>query len=408
MGIPIGKLALYCAAGGVAPHRVLPVVIDVGTNNRSLIDDPYYLGLKSPRLTGGAYTAVVDEFVAAIRNRYPKCLIQFEDFESSVAQPLLDRYRDDVLCFNDDVQGTGATVLAGALACLRQTGQAPADLRNQRVLVVGAGSAGVGVATALADGMVEIGAAPADAAAKFYIADADGLLARDGMADDEWASLVPEQRHFAKSHDVAGLKRGASLLEIVEKAKPTILLGLSTVGGLFTEDLVRAFHANCGGRPIVMPLSNPTANAECNASDAYAWTGGDVVFASGSPFDPVVLDGKTYQTSQCNNMFVFPGIGLGASLAECTVVSDAMLHAAALACSESVSDEEMARGQVFPSVNRIREVSRNVAVAVIESALEDGLVTHPKILAGADVRTFVARKSYFPAYVPIVREIYGA
>ena len=407
MGIPIGKLALYCAAGGIAPHRVLPVVVDVGTNNDALRDDPFYLGLRQARLTGAAYDDVLDEFVAAVRHRWPKCLIQFEDFESAVAQPLLDRFRDDVLCFNDDIQGTGATVLAGSLACLRQTGKPPSALTDQRVVVAGAGSAGVGVATALKDGMVSMGLSEEEAASKFYLFDVDGLVAKEGMDPAAYDALVKEVRVFADSFDAPGT-RGDSLKEVIEATKPTMLIGLSTVGGLFTEDIVKTFHDGVKpDRPIVMPLSNPTASAECSAADAIAWTDGAAVFASGSPFPPVEYGGKTYQTSQCNNMFVFPGVGLGATVAECTVVSDNMLHAAAEACANSVSDDEMARGQVFPDVARIRDVSLNVAVAVIESALKDGYVRSKPILDGADVRTFVQSKSYFPAYVPIVQAPLG-
>ncbi|KAH8073361.1 malate dehydrogenase [Aureococcus anophagefferens] len=407
MGIPIGKLALYCAAGGIAPHRVLPVVVDVGTNNDALRDDPFYLGLRQARLTGAAYDDVLDEFVAAVRHRWPKCLIQFEDFESAVAQPLLDRFRDDVLCFNDDIQGTGATVLAGSLACLRQTGKPPSALTDQRVVVAGAGSAGVGVATALKDGMVSMGLSEAEAASKFYLFDVDGLVAKEGMDPAAYDALVKEVRVFADSFDAPGV-RGDSLKAVIEATKPTMLIGLSTVGGLFTEDIVKTFHDGVKpDRPIVMPLSNPTASAECSAADAITWTDGAAVFASGSPFPPVEYGGKTYQTSQCNNMFVFPGVGLGATVAECTVVSDDMLHAAAEACANSVSDDEMARGQVFPDVARIRDVSLNVAVAVIESALKAGYVRSKPILDGADVRTFVQSKSYFPAYVPIVQAPLG-
>ena len=407
MGIPIGKLALYCAAGGIAPHRVMPVMLDVGTNNAALLDDDDYLGIQKPRLEGDEYFAMVDEFMSAVFERWPDTVVQFEDFESAVAQPLLDRFRDDVLCFNDDIQGTGATVLAGSLACLRQTGKPPSALTDQRVVVAGAGSAGVGVATALKDGMVSMGLSEEEAASKFYLFDVDGLVAKEGMDPAAYDALVKEVRVFADSFDAPGV-RGDSLKAVIEATKPTMLIGLSTVGGLFTEDIVKTFHDGVKpDRPIVMPLSNPTASAECSAADAIAWTDGAAVFASGSPFPPVEYGGKTYQTSQCNNMFVFPGVGLGATVAECTVVSDNMLHAAAEACANSVSDDEMARGQVFPDVARIRDVSLNVAVAVIESALKDGYVRSKPILDGADVRTFVQSKSYFPAYVPIVQAPLG-
>jgi len=405
MGIPIGKLALYCAAGGIAPHRVLPVVVDVGTNNVELREDPLYLGLKRPRLTGAAYYEVVDEFVTAVLHRWPKTLIQFEDFESSVAQPLLDRYRDKILCFNDDIQGTGATVLAGVLACLRQTGKTAQDLKDQRIVMCGAGSAGVGVSTVIKDAMCAAGLSEEEARSRFYVLEKEGLLAKNGMSPADYDSLAPEQQVLAESFDVPTAKRGDSLLDVIKYAKPTMLIGASTVAGLFTEEVVRAFHEGCGGKPIIMPLSNPTSKCEVSASDAYAWTNGECVFASGSPFDPVEYEGKKYYPSQCNNMFVFPGLGLGASVAEARVVTDAMLRAASEACANSVNVEEMARGQVFPSVDRIRDVSLDVAVATVESALRDGLATREELLRpGVDVRAFVEAKSYFPAYVPVVTD----
>jgi len=405
MGIPIGKLALYCAAGGIAPHRVLPVVIDVGTNNMELREDPLYLGLKQDRLQGDAYFNVLDEFVAAVRNRWPKVLIQFEDFESSKAQPLLDRYRRDILCFNDDIQGTGATVLAGVLACLRQTGQTPDAIVDQRVVVAGAGSAGVGISDSIKDAMVAAGLSEKEALERFYVLDKDGLLAKAGMSAEEWDALAPEQRAFAEGHSVGSAKKGDSLLDVIGYAEPTMLIGASTVRGLFDERVVKAFQKACAPRrPIIMPLSNPTSKCEVTAADAFAWTGGDAVFASGSPFDPVTVGGRTYYPSQCNNMFVFPGLGLGASVAECAVVTDNMLRAASEACANAVDDDEMARGQVFPDVERIRDVSLDVAVGVVKSALADGLVRNRDILAGEDVRSFIQRKSYFPAYVPVVTD----
>ena len=269
----------------------------------------------------------------------------------------------------------------------------------------GAGSAGVGVSTVIKDAMIAAGLTEEEARSRFYVLEKEGLLAKQGMSSEDYDALAPEQQVLAESFDVPTAKRGDSLLEVIKYAKPTMLIGASTVAGLFTEEVVKAFHEGCGGKPIIMPLSNPTSKCEVSASDAYAWTNGECVFASGSPFDPVEYEGKKYYPSQCNNMFVFPGLGLGASVAEARVVTDAMLRAASEACANSVNVEEMARGQVFPSVDRIRDVSLDVAVATVESALRDGLATREELLRpGVDVRAFVEAKSYFPAYVPVVTD----
>ncbi|KAJ1448168.1 hypothetical protein M885DRAFT_623684 [Pelagophyceae sp. CCMP2097] len=410
MGIPIGKLALYCAAGGIAPHRVMPVVLDVGTDNQKLLDDPFYLGLKRRRLTGAAYDQVVHEFMEAVYERWPKVLVQFEDFSSNVALPILQRYKDHRLCFNDDVQGTGATVSSGVLSCMRLQGGTVTDVLEQRILVCGAGSAGLGVAAALRDTMVAASGGKLtceEATRKFWIIDEQGLLSKDGMSPEAWANLTPDQQAFAFAFEGPGLKRGTSLLNIIKTAKPTILLGLTTVGGLFNEEIVKAFAAGCEKRPIIMPLSNPTSRAECSAEQAYAWTNGNAIFASGSPFAAVQLGGKTLFPSQCNNMFIFPGVGLGASLAEATKVSDQMLYAASVACAEAVDDDEIARGQVFPSVRRIRTVSMAVACAVIRTAISESLVRNKDLLEpNLDLEAYVAKKMYFPVYVPLYQSPY--
>jgi len=299
MGIPIGKLSLYCAAGGIAPHRVLPVVIDVGTDNEELLNDKFYLGVQKPRLQGSKYYHLVDEFIQAVRHRWPNVLIQFEDFSSDKAQKLLNKYRDDILCFNDDIQGTGATTLAGVLGALRAKGELPTSLGDQRILIAGAGSAGIGVAQVLYQAMLEHGRSEEEAKNCFFIADENGLLGTERLDQ-----LSPEQAMFARDTD-----GGLSLNEIVNKHKPTMILGMTAVGGLFSEKLIRDMGKHCE-RPIIFPLSNPTIKAECSAEQAFEWTDGRCIFASGSPFDPVQLkDGRTFYPTQCNNMFVFPGIG---------------------------------------------------------------------------------------------------
>lgn len=407
MGIPIGKLALYCAAGGIAPHRVLPVVVDVGTDNEELLEDPFYLGVRSRRLSGAEYYAVVDEFLQAVYHRWPRVLVQFEDFSSAVAQPLLDRYRHAYLTFNDDVQGTGATVVAGVVSALRLRagGQERPSLAQQRFVVCGAGSAGVGCARALFDAVLRDDAkvTEEEAAKNFYLLDVRGLIAQEGA--DDWDELTEAQRFFGRGKP--GLRRGASLVDVLEAVKPTVLLGLTTVPGLFDQRTIQVLAANSpDAPPVVMPLSNPTARSECTAQQAYEWTRGRCVFASGSPFAPVQFEGQRFVPSQANNMFVFPGVGLGATLAKARLVSDGMLHAAALACADAVDDEERARGQVFPSVARIRAVSKAVAVGVIRAALREGLARDPEDFDGVDLEAFVASKMYYPYYVPLYQSPY--
>ncbi len=394
MGIPIGKLSLYCAAGGIAPHRVLPVLIDVGTDNEELLNDEFYLGLKQPRIKGKEYFEIVDEFMQAVKNRWPSVLVQFEDFRSEVAQPLLNNYKGSHLCFNDDIQGTGATTLAGVLGSLRATGAPVTALGQQKIVIAGAGSAGIGVATVLYQAMLEQGVSEEDALEAFFICDEHGLLTQDRVGD-----LNSEQAFFARSD----AKKGLTLQEVTETYKPTILLGLTACGGLFKEPLIRAMADGCD-RPIIFPLSNPTTSAECTAEQAYEWTNGKCVFASGSPFDPVVRGDKTFTPTQCNNMFVFPGIGLGATVCGAKTVSDRMLYVAAEALANYVTEEELAEGKVFPKVSEIRSVSHKVACAVITEAYESNLATKIGTKEMNDLEEFVASKMYDPVYVPIVEK----
>merc|ERR1712176_310121 len=392
-GIPIGKLSLYCAAGGIAPHRVMPVVLDVGTDNEALLNDKYYLGVQEPRLHGAEYYHLVDEFIQAVRHRWPNVLIQFEDFSSDKAQKLLNKYRSDILCFNDDIQGTGATTLAGILGALRAKGLKPNALGDQRILIAGAGSAGIGVAQVLLQGMLEHGRTEEEAKRCFWIADEKGLLGKDR------SELSPEQAVFARHED-----GGLSLSEIVNKHKPTILMGMTTVGGLFNEQLVKDMAKHCD-RPIIFPLSNPTSKAECSAEDAFTWTDGKCIFASGSPFDPVQLkDGRTFYPTQCNNMFVFPGIGLGVTLAGAKTVSDKMLYVAAEALANYVTEDELKQGKVFPNQATIRDVSKKIAIAVIEECISTGQASRVLGKDLDDIDAFVTRKMYDPVYVPLVEK----
>lgn len=401
MGIPIGKLALYCAAGGIAPHRVLPVVLDVGTNNKELLEDINYVGSRHERLKGDDYYDFVDEFMQAVYDRWPDVVVQFEDFETSKAVPLLAKYRDVYRCFNDDIQGTGCVTLAGVMAAARNSGSSITDMR---FLCAGAGSAGLGVCDALVTGMVKAGLTKEEAMSRFVIFNSKGALGKlDGRHGDPSAKRgIPDDPEKGPWMNDA-VSDGASMIEVMEEFKPTVLLGLSTVPNVFTEELVKKMATQCE-KPIIMPMSNPTALAECSAEEAYTWTDGRAVVATGSPFPPVTLpDGRTFTPSQCNNMYVFPGIGLAASIAGITHITDDMLYVAAVACMDSLNETDVAEGRTFPDLTRIREVSFNVAVAVIEEGVKKGMapkVTQKHLTSG--IKELVARKMYYPHYTPLL------
>ena len=393
MGIPIGKLALYCAAGGLAPHRCLPVVLDVGTNNKTLLEDPFYLGIRENRLEGPEYFDMVDEFIQAVFGRWPGVVVQFEDFESYKAAPLLARYRQDYRVFNDDIQGTGCVTLSGILSASRVIGS---DFKDMRFMCAGAGSAGLGVCGQLVEGLVEAGLSREEAKKRFVVCTAEGAVGAPGKATTTHANGP------ASSWANESVPDGASLVETMKAFKPTVLLGLSAQGGIFTEELIRTM-ASFNARPIILPMSNPTSKAECTPEQAYIWTEGRGFVATGSPFKPSVVGGKTYIPSQCNNMYIFPGLGLAASVAGVRKITDKMLYKAAVACVESLTKEEIADGRTFPDIKRIREVSLAVACAVIKEALHEGLTT--KISPSFDVDQMpqlVKRKMYYPDYVPLV------
>jgi len=402
MGIPIGKLALYCAAAGIAPHRVMPVMLDVGTNNEELLKDEAYVGVPKRRLEGEEYFEMVDEFMEAVFDRWPNTVVQFEDFESSKAAPLLAKYRSRFRCFNDDIQGTGCVTLAGVLAAGRQAGL---ELTEMSFLCAGAGSAGLGVCAQIVDGMVEAGLSREEAMSRFVICTSVGAIGRaDGVHNDPNArrGLSEERAAWVNT----AVSDGTSLEDTVKQFKPTCLLGLAAQpGGLFTEGMVKSM-LDYAEHPIVMPMSNPTAKHECTPAQAYEWTGGKAVVATGSPFDPVEMpDGRTLIPSQCNNMYVFPGIGLAASVAGVKEITDPMLYAAAVACVDAMTESEFASGRTFPSIDRIREVSHLVAVRVIQVALKEGLtakISQTDINEAGSLEELVAKKMYDPIYVPLV------
>ncbi|WP_323844566.1 NAD-dependent malic enzyme [Microbulbifer magnicolonia] len=363
MGIPIGKLSLYTACGGISPAYTLPVMLDVGTNNRTLLNDPMYMGWRHERISQEEYDEFVAEFVAAVKRRWPKVLVQFEDFAQTNAMPLLARYRDEICCFNDDIQGTAAVALGTILAACKTREE---TLRDQRVVVVGAGSAGCGIAEQIVKAMVNEGLSDAEARRRLFMFDRYGLITSD------MKNLLDFQASLAQ--DPAKLKGVAdwNLQQLIEKVKPTILIGVSGQGSLFSQPVIEALHAGCE-RPLVMPLSNPTSRAEATPEEILTWTNGNALVATGSPFAPVELAGKTYPIAQCNNVYIFPGIGLGAIAAGANRVTDNMLMAASNALAEQAPVVKKGKGALLPPLAEIRDVSRDIALAVGKQAQQDGV-----------------------------------
>lgn len=384
MGIPIGKLSLYVLGAGLYPYRTLPVVLDVGTDNATLRDDPLYLGTRAKRLRGERFYEVVDTFIKAVHSRWPRALIQFEDFSNDHAFPLLERYRDRVLCFNDDIQGTGAVALAGLLSALRITG---GTLAEQRVLFLGAGSAARGIADTIVTALMDqSGLSLKEARNRIWMLDSKGLVTRDRLED-----LAAHKRDYARDEAPPG-----GLTEVVRQARPTVLIGVCGHSGTFTEAAVREMHRHTK-RPILFPLSNPTTKAECTAEQAYAWTGGDALFASGSPFHPVTLGGRLFVPGQCNNMYVFPGVGMGAVSCGAARVTHRMFYAAARTLADQVGEDSLDVGRLYPDLALIREISAQIAVAVCEVAYEEGLA---RVERPEDIGEYIRGRMFHPHYVP--------
>ena len=373
MGIPVGKLSLYTACAGLHPYYCLPITLDVGTDNAKLHEDPLYIGINQQRVRGAEYDAFLDEFVAAVRQSYPKALLQWEDFGNTNAFRLLRRYREQVCSFNDDIQGTAAVALAGMLAALRQTNT---RLRDQRLLFLGAGEAGTGIADLTVAALEAEGLDPAAARARCWFVDSQGLVVRGRPG-----RLAEHKAPYAHDHPPV-----ATLAEAVEAVRPTALIGVSGQARSFTREIV-ARMAALNPRPIVFALSNPTSKAECTAEEAYAWSEGRALFASGSPFAPVTLGGRTYVPGQGNNVYIFPGVGLGALVCEATQVTDAMFLTAARTLAAQVTPDDLALGRIYPALSRIREVSVKIAAAVADEAHRAGLARRPRpVDPEADIR----------------------
>jgi malate dehydrogenase (oxaloacetate-decarboxylating)(NADP+) len=380
MGIPIGKLALYTACAGVHPTQCLPITLDVGTNNESLLADPLYLGLARKRLRGEAYDDFIEEFVQAAGEVFPRAVVQLEDFGNANAFRLLERYRGRICTFDDDIQGTASVALAGIYSSLRITEQPLAD---QRLLFLGAGEAGLGIGALVESAMVAVGLERDEARRRCAFFDSKGLLVASR------ADLAEHKRPYA--HDLPATD---DVLKAIETLRPTMLIGVSGQPGLFTREVVEAM-ARQNERPVLFALSNPTSKAECSAEQAYGWSEGRAVFASGSPFDPVELGGRRFVPGQGNNAYVFPGVGLGVLFCEASRVTDEMFFAAARELADQVTEDDLAQGRVYPALSRIRDVSSRIATRVAEVAYEQGLAARPR---PADLLGEIRASMFEPTY----------
>lgn len=396
LAIPIGKLSLYTSGGGVSPYRSLPVGLDVGTDRADLRDNPSYIGVRHKRLKGNEYLSFMDKFVDAIANRFPRAIMQWEDLSKDTAFTVLARYRKRIASFNDDIQGTGAVALAGVISACKVRNE---RLRDQRIIVYGAGAGGGGVAMALRDGLVQDGLSPKEALERLFVLDSKGLLT-DGRELEEY------KRVFAKSAaSLGGWKvDGATpnLEETIVNGKATMLLGLSGQPGTFTEAHVRALSKNTAW-PVIFPLSNPTSACEATPEDLLKWSSGKAIVATGSPFAPVrTASGELKEIGQGNNAFIFPGLGFGAILANASEVTEQMVMASSMALAEYTEEKHLARGLVYPPISELQEVSIRVATRVIAQAFADGVARTEK-LTPETAESYVRRHFWRPRYLPFVR-----
>jgi malate dehydrogenase (oxaloacetate-decarboxylating) len=394
MAIPIGKLALYTAASGIHPALTLPVSLDVGTDNQLLLADPLYVGHREPRLRGAAYDALVEAFVAGVEATWPGCVIQWEDFKQHNALRILDRYRDRVCSFNDDVQGTAAVVLGGILAAMRLLGE---QLVDQQIVIAGAGAAGIGIARLVRLAMVADGATAERTQAAIAVVDSRGLV-HDGRPDldDDKREVARAAGRLAADGFTTADSVVPTLHDVVRVLHPTILLGATGMPGTFDEPLITAL-ARTASRPIVMPLSNPTTSSEALPADVMRWSGGRAIVATGSPFPIVEIDGDRREIGQANNVFVFPGLGLGAIVSEARTMPDELFLVAARTLAEQVAPDRLARGALYPAVEELRPVTRAVALAVAGAAVAAGLA---RVVAGTDLDAEIGAAMWWPDYVP--------
>jgi malate dehydrogenase (oxaloacetate-decarboxylating)(NADP+) len=386
MGIPVGKLSLYTGCAGVHPAHCLPVTLDVGTNNEALLNDPLYIGLRQPRLRGQEYDELVDEFITAANEQFPNVVIQLEDFGNTNAFRLLRKYRDQVCTFDDDIQGTASVALAGIYSALRITG---GRLRDQKFLFLGAGEAGIGIGDLIVAALVDEGMDEAEARRLCWFVDSKGLVVQSR------ADLAEHKRPYAHEHAFI-----ADFLTAVETIKPTAIIGVSGMPRMFTQPVVETM-ARLNERPIIFALSNPTSKSECTAEQAYTWSDGRAIFASGSPFPPFTYNGRTLIPGQGNNSYIFPGVGLGAIACKARHITDEMFYVAAKALDRMVLPEDLEQGRIYPPLDKIREVSAVIAAAVVQVAYDRGLADSER---PADLLAFVKSQMYEPVYHEYVPE----
>ncbi|MFL5998589.1 MAG: NAD-dependent malic enzyme [Streptomyces sp.] len=386
MGIPIGKLSLYTAIGGIHPARTLPVLLDAGTDNEQLLAGAHYLGRRQHRVTGDAYDEMIEAFVSAVEAELPGPLLQWEDFATAHARPILTRYQDRLLTFNDDIQGTAAVALGALTTATKVAGS---SLTDHRIVVLGAGSAAIGVADMIRTALVEEGLSEQQAADRFWFVDIDGLLVRSRSA------LTPEQRVYARDDAEVRQWGALDLARVVGEVKPTVLIGLSTAHGAFTEEIVRTMADGCD-RPVILPLSNPTSNAEAEPADLARWTDGRALIAAGSPFPPLKLDGREVPVAQANNVYVFPAVGLAVTACRANRVTDRMMVAAARAVGEcAVQAGADGATPLLPPLASMRDAAREIALAVALAAVEDGVAPEA---TEAELREAITTTQWTPRY----------
>ena len=393
MGIPIGKLCLYTLCAGISPYSTLPITLDVGTNNQERLNDPLYLGMRHPRVRGAEYQGFIDAFVAAVQKTFPRVVLQWEDFLKENALFQLARFRDQLCTFNDDIQGTAGVVLAGLYSALRITGQ---KMRDQRIVFAGAGASAQGISELLVAAFMEDGLDRKEAIRRIWTADSRGLVTRDRPNLEKYKATYARPAEEVARYACKDRSK-ITLLETIDNAKPTILIGTSATPGTFDEAVVKAMSRH-NARPIVFPLSNPTSKTECTPEDALRWSEGRAIVATGSPFEPVTVGGKRHRIGQCNNSFVFPGVGLGLTVCGARRVSEGMFLESAKALAALVKPEDLAECAVYPELSRIREISFAVACATIRRAVAEGHAD-PEILE--HLEKTVEGAMWVPEYLPI-------
>jgi malic enzyme len=393
MGIPIGKLCLYTLCAGVSPHSTMPITLDVGTDNEERLNDPLYLGLRQKRVRGDAYQDFIDRFVAAVQKVFPNTVLQWEDFLKGNALKQLSRFRDKLCTFNDDIQGTAGVVVSGLLGALRIT---KTRMRDQLIVFAGAGASAQGISNLIVSAMMEDGLTREEAIKRIWTTDSKGLVTKSRANLEDFKATYARDVNEAAGYSVKD-KAKITLAETIANIKPTILIGTSGTPGTFTQEVVELM-AKINERPVVFPLSNPTSKAECTAGDAIHWSDGRAIVATGSPFDPVVHNGKRYRIGQCNNAFIFPGIGLGLTAARVRRTTDGMFLEAARALASQVTEKDLAESAVYPELPRIRECSLSVACATVRKAVAEG---HADEIIIEDLRENLERAMWYPKYLPI-------